>query len=263
MLVAYKIFNMKYISLLILIIYVNLCFSQVVPLGAIVKKNKLATVIIDPNYSSAYGAGNWPIYTFNAVIVKNGSKSPIVEKGFVAKPCTTDLWGTNPTIYDYTIKKIDGVNNLSIISTLNQFSQEANGNYIDIYSVRAYAKNSFGQVSYSDEVILWVGKNYCVGEFSYDWNGVTLYFGTNCKNGGKCNNDGNGYFCSCTIDFCGDCCAQLADSNCPGGGEQLCSLPVAYSNKMLKYRYYNNVLQSKSNTNSWAFKELPNTIKKS
>ena len=254
---------MKYLYILIFLLTNIFCFSQVLPIGSIVKTNKLATIIIVPYYTGGYDGGNWPYYNFSASIIKNGSKSPIVEKGFVAKPCTSNLWGTNPTIYDYTIKKVDVVNNLSINSTLNQFSQETNGSYIDIYSVRAYTKNSFGQVSYSDEVILWVEKNSCVGEFSFDWYGVTLYLGTNCKNGAKCNNNAGGYTCLCTIDFCGDCCAQLADNtNCLGGGEQACSLPVAFSNKMLNNRYHNNLLQSNGNSISWAFKDLPITINK-
>jgi len=44
-----------------------------------------------------------------------------------------------------------------------------------------------------------------------------------CKNGGVCTSHDSGALCSCSANFCGECCAQLADDTCPGGGDQLCA----------------------------------------
>lgn len=44
-----------------------------------------------------------------------------------------------------------------------------------------------------------------------------------CKNGAVCSNMADGPLCTCTVDFCGDCCARPADvDQCPGGGDQQC-----------------------------------------
>ena len=50
-----------------------------------------------------------------------------------------------------------------------------------------------------------------------------------CKNGAVCTNTDSGPLCSCSTSFCGDCCAQLADSSCPGGADQQCNSPQSQS----------------------------------
>jgi len=44
------------------------------------------------------------------------------------------------------------------------------------------------------------------------------------------------------VTFCGDCCAQLADASCPGGGEQLCTAYARATNKYLKIIQVNESL---------------------
>jgi hypothetical protein len=205
--------------------------AQVIPVGTIKKTNKLHTISITD--IGAEPLNNWPRFQFKGTIQQNGSKAPIIENGFVFKE---GYYGTFPDLQNASrvVQVSNGTSDF--IATIGDFPQPSSKILGTIYSVRAYAKNSFGQVSYSEELIAQVIYNFC--EINP------------CKNGAGCINSGTGPICACTITFCGECCAQLADDRyCPGGGEQSCpySIPIA-KNINMKFIKINENL---SNKNIW------------
>jgi hypothetical protein len=222
---------MKYIFSIIFIFLTFSIQAQVIPVGTIKKTNKLHTISITD--IGAEPLNNWPRFQFKGTIQQNGSKASIVENGFVFKE---GYYGTFPDLQNAS--RVVQVSNgtADFIATIGDFPQPISKFLGTIYSVRAYAKNSFGQVSYSEEIIAQVMYNFC--EINP------------CKNGAGCINYISGPICTCTIAFCGDCCAQLADERaCPGGNEQLCpySIPIA-KNTNLKFIKINENL---SNKNIW------------
>ena len=118
-------------------------------------------------------------------------------------------------------------------TTLNDFASNTT------YKYRAYAKNSKGEYAYSQVITFTTFRNYCE---PYP-----------CKNAGICRSSSSGATCICTITFCGDCCAQLADASCPGGSEVLCPVasPIAYADNLDKNKFQNNIIKTATFKNIW------------
>jgi hypothetical protein len=235
---AYKTFKMKKLKLLILFfIFITSINAQVVPFSNIFKINALHTITIeDIGYISN---DNWPKFQFKGRFNLNGSKAPIIENGFVIKE---GYYGTNPDIYTATrvIQVSSGTD--EFISLIDNFPQPSNY-YGTIYVARAYAKNSFNQVIYSDEYVFQVYYNFCENNV--------------CVNGGICVSYPSGPYCVCTIDWCGTCCAYPSDPQyCPGGGENDCFFYSAYSNQSIKRNFENNLIKPNLiNTSLWTSSE--------
>jgi hypothetical protein len=236
---VFKIFNMKRFSFLFTFtLYVlslsNQIQAQVVPIGTMKLTNKLHTLSLQD-----LGSGpdnNWPQFRLKGIIQQQGSKAAIVENGFVFKEGD---YGTNPDLQNaYRIVPVStGTSDYTAI--VGNFPQPSSvfGTY---YAVRAYAKNSFGQVSYSNEYVILVDYNACAIN--------------PCKNGATCTSISASAVCSCTINYCGNCCAQLADPiYCPGGGEQLCPVasPIAYADNLDKNKFQNNMIKTTTFKNIW------------
>ena len=188
--------------------------SQVVPIGTVIKGKRLPTLNSDNNPDK-----NNRSATLYGRIKINDSKLSIVENGFVV------LLGSDSRTPDvsnsskYAVGA--GIANFNI--TINTFSSNTS------YKYRAYAKNSKGEYAYSQVITFTTFTDYC--EINP------------CKNAATCASTESGPLCTCTVSFCGDCCAQLADSGCPGGGDQQCpfSTPTA-SNKNVKIIQLNESL---------------------
>jgi hypothetical protein len=234
---VFKIFNMKRFSFLFtfsiyVLILSNQIQAQVVPIGTMKLTNKLHTLILQD-----LGSGpdnNWPQFRLKGIIQQGGSKAAIVENGFVFKEGD---YGTNPDLQNaYRVVPVSaGTSDYTAI--IGNFPQPSSG-YGTYYAVRAYAKNSFGQVSYSNEYVILVDYNACAIN--------------PCKNGAICTSVSATPVCTCTINFCGNCCAQLADSGCPGGSENLCNLSsVASSSESQKNKYQNTIIKPKIGNNIW------------
>jgi hypothetical protein len=175
----------------------------------------------------------WPNFGFKATIQYNGSKSPIIETGFVAKE---GYYETLPNLQNATKFTSGFGNSSSFEGTMGDFPQPTG--FGTIYSVRAFAKNSFGQVSYSNEVIININYNHCANN--------------PCNNGAGCYSGPFGAICQCTIYFCDNCCSQPADPDyCPGGGEVSCNVLIASSLQSLKYNYQNKIIKVKIDNNIW------------
>ena len=232
---AYKIFKMKNILSLILVFLSINIQAQVIPVGTIKKTNKLHTLSISD--LGAEPLNNWPRFQLKGTIQVHGSKAAIIENGFVFKE---GYYGTLPDLQN--ANRIVPVSNGTgdFIAIIGDFPQPSSRFEGTIYSVRSYAKNSFGQVSYSDEYIIQVNYNFC--ELNP------------CMNGGGCINSSIGPICACTISFCGECCAQLAnDTNCPGGAEYSCRYAnnIASSLQSLKNAYQNKIIKTKVGIDIW------------
>ncbi|MFM1933808.1 MAG: hypothetical protein RL360_688 [Bacteroidota bacterium] len=190
---VYKIFNMYKIAILFFIFsyYAN---SQVVPMGTIIKGKRLPTLNSlsepDENNKSA---------TLSGSIKINDSKLSIIENGFVVLLSSDSRTPDVLNASKYSVSA--GVADFSI--TVNNFSSNTS------YKYRAYAKNSKGEFAYSQIITFITNKDYCEVN--------------PCKNGASCTSYSTGPLCRCTVSFCGNCCAQLADTNCPGGGDNLCN----------------------------------------
>ncbi len=189
---VYKTFNMYKIAILFIVFsyYAN---SQVVPMGTIIKGKRLPTLNSDntPNRDnrSATLYGNIKI---------NDSKLSIIENGFVVLLSSDSR---TPDVFNAS-KYSAGAGIADFNITINNFSSNTS------YKYRAYAKNSKGEYAYSQIISFTTFTDHC--EINP------------CKNSASCTSYESGPLCKCTVSFCGDCCAQLADSSCPGGGENLC-----------------------------------------
>ena len=194
--------------------------SQVVPIGTVIKGKRLPTLNSDNNPDE-----NNRSATLYGRIKINDSKLSIVENGFVV------LLGSDsrtPDVSNSSIYAVGaGIANFNI--TINTFSSNTS------YKYRAYAKNSKGEYAYSQVITFKTFTDYC--EINP------------CKNAATCASTVTGPLCTCTVSFCGDCCAQQADPSCAGGGDQQCpfSTPTA-SNKNVKIIQLN---ESLAMSNKW------------
>ena len=213
------------------IIYLFLLFSiysnaQVIPIGTVIKGKRLPTLFSenvpyeDNSSATLYGS-----------IKINDSKLSIVENGFVIL-LNSDAQSPNIS-YGRKVMVSGGTANFQ--TTLNDFASNTT------YKYRAYAKNSKGEYAYSQIITFTTFRNYC--EINP------------CKNAGTCTSYFSGAVCLCTINFCGDCCVQLADDRCPGGGEQLCpdrvDSPIAYADNLDKNKFQNNIIKTATFKNIW------------
>jgi hypothetical protein len=208
--------------------------AQIIPIGTIKKTNKLHTLSISD--LGAEPLNNWPRFQLKGTIQEHGSKAAIIENGFVFKE---GYYGTFPDLQNAgrVVQVSNGTANF--IATIGDFPQPISILLGTIYSVRAYAKNIFGQVSYSDEYIIQVNYNYCES--------------SPCVNGAGCLNGPFGVICLCTIDYCDNCCASPASDACLGGGEWSCNVShyTAQSLQTQKYNYQNKIIKSKIDNNIW------------
>lgn len=232
---VYKIFKMKIFLFIFCFLITKNSFAQVIPVGTIKKTNKLNSVSITD--LGAAPLNNWPRFQLKGSIQINGSSSAIDENGFVFKE---GYYGTLPNLQnaDRIVSVSSGLSDF--IATIGDFPQPSSKFFGTIYSVRAYIKNSFGQISYSDEYIIQVNYNYC--ELSP------------CLNGAGCLNSSLGPICLCTIDFCDNCCsAQASDPYCPGGGEVSCNVNynIAASTLTQKFKYQNSIIKTNSEVSIW------------
>ena len=213
------------------IIYLFLLFSiysnaQVIPIGTVIKGKRLPTLFSenvpyeDNSSATLYGS-----------IKINDSKLSIVENGFVIL-LNSDAQSPNIS-YGRKVMVSGGTANFQ--TTLNDFASNTT------YKYRAYAKNSKGEYAYSQVITFTTFRNYCE---------------TNpCKNAGTCTSYFWGLECKCTINFCGDCCVQLADASCPGGGEQVCPFDPTASNINIKIIQLN---ESLTMSNKWYNNQITN-----
>ena len=213
------------------IIYLFLLFSiysnaQVIPIGTVIKGKRLPTLFSENvPYEENSSA------TLYGSIKINDSKLSIVENGFVIL-LNSDAQSPNIS-YGRKVMVSGGTANFQ--TTLNDFASNTS------YKYRAYAKNSKGEYAYSQIITFTTFKNYCEVN--------------PCKNAGTCTSYFSGAVCLCTINFCGDCCVQLADASCPGGGEQLCpdrvDSPIAYADNLDKNKFQNNIIKTATFKNIW------------
>jgi hypothetical protein len=211
------------------IIYLFLLFSiysnaQVIPIGTVIKGKRLPTLFSenvpheDNSSATLYGS-----------IKINDSKLSIVENGFVillnSDPQSPNISNARQVIVS------GGTANFQ--TTLNDFVSNTS------YKYRAYAKNSKGEYAYSQIITFTTFRNYCAAN--------------PCKNVGVCTSTSSGPMCKCTISFCGDCCAQLADPSCPGGGDQTCTFytPIAYADEFNKNKFHSNIIKPSVLKNAW------------
>jgi hypothetical protein len=213
------------------IIYLFLLFSiysnaQVIPIGTVIKGKRLPTLFSenvpyeDNSSATLYGS-----------IKINDSKLSIVENGFVIL-LNSDAQSPNIS-YGRKVMVSGGTANFQ--TTLNDFASNTT------YKYRAYAKNSKGEYAYSQIITFTTFRNYC--EINP------------CKNAGTCTSYFSGPICKCTIIFCGDCCVQLADASCPGGGEQVCPFEPTASNINIKIIQLN---ESLTMSNKWYNNQITN-----
>jgi hypothetical protein len=202
--------------------------SQVVPIGTVIKGKRLPNLLAldtpNVNNRSATLYGNIKI---------NDSKLSIVENGFVV------LLGSDSRTPDVlnSSKHVVGAGIADFKITINTFSSNTS------YKYRAYAKNSKGEYAYSQIITFTTFRDYC--EINP------------CKNGASCTSYADGPLCTCTVSFCGDCCAQLADASCPGGTDQRCSFSPTASNINIKIIQLN---ESLTMSNKWYNNQITNKV---
>ena len=199
--------------------------SQVVPIGTVIKGKRLPTLNSDNNPNE-----NNRSATLYGNIKINDSKLSIIENGFVV------LLGSDSRTPDVSnsSKYVVGAGVADFSITINNFSSNTS------YKYRAYAKNSKGEYAYSQIITFTTFRDYCEVN--------------PCKNGASCTSYFSGPECKCTVSFCGDCCVQLADASCPGGGEQLCppyTSPIAYADNLNKNKFQNNIIKTATFKNIW------------
>jgi hypothetical protein len=200
--------------------------SQVVPIGTVIKGKRLPNILAHDNPNT-----NNRSATLNGSIKINDSKLSIVENGFVV------LLSSDPRIPDVSnsSKYVVGAGIADFNITINAFSSNTS------YKYRAYAKNSKGEYAYSQLISFTTFTDHC--EINP------------CKNGASCTSYESGPQCKCTVNFCGDCCVQLADASCPGGGEQLCPFGPTASNINIKIIQLNENLTM---SNKWYNNQITN-----
>jgi hypothetical protein len=200
--------------------------SQVVPIGTVIKGKRLPNILAHDNPNT-----NNRSATLNGSIKINDSKLSIVENGFVV------LLGSDSRIPDVSnsSKYVVGAGIADFNITINTFSSNTS------YKYRAYAKNSKGEYAYSQLISFTTFTDHC--EINP------------CKNGASCTSYESGPLCKCTVNFCGDCCVQLADASCPGGGEQVCPFGPTASNINIKIIQLNENLTM---SNKWYNNQITN-----
>jgi len=200
--------------------------SQVVPIGTVIKGKRLPTLNSDNNPNE-----NNRSATLYGKIKINDSKLSIIENGFVV------LLSSDPRIPDVSnsSKYVVGAGIADFNITINTFSSNTS------YKYRAYAKNSKGEYAYSQLISFTTFTDHC--EINP------------CKNGASCTSYESGPLCKCTVSFCGDCCVQLADASCPGGGEQVCPFEPTASNINIKIIQLN---ESLTMSNKWYNNQITN-----
>jgi hypothetical protein len=200
--------------------------SQVVPIGTVIKGKRLPNILAHDNPNT-----NNRSATLNGSIKINDSKLSIVENGFVV------LLSSDPRIPDVSnsSKYVVGAGIADFNITINAFSSNTS------YKYRAYAKNSKGEYAYSQLISFTTFTDHC--EINP------------CKNGASCTSYESGPQCKCTVNFCGDCCVQLADASCPGGGEQVCPFEPTASNINIKIIQLN---ESLTISNKWYNNQITN-----
>ena len=120
--------------------------------------------------------------------------------------------------------------------------EDVNRGLGSLFSVRAFLLNSFGQASYSEEIIIQVPYNYCEID--------------PCLNGSACISSSLGPYCYCSVDFCSDCCSAPANDYCPGGGEYSCPYStneLATNENFKKNKYFNTLIKQNilTTTSNW------------
>ena len=200
--------------------------SQVVPIGTVIKGKRLPNILAHDNPNT-----NNRSATLNGSIKINDSKLSIIENGFVV------LLSSDPRIPDVSnsSKYVVGAGIADFNITINTFSSNTS------YKYRAYAKNSKGEYAYSQLISFTTFTDHC--EINP------------CKNGASCTSYTSGPECKCTVNYCGDCCVQLADRSCPGGGEQLCPFEPTASNINIKIIQLN---ESLTISNKWYNNQITN-----
>lgn len=174
--------------------------AQVIPIGTVLKGKRLPTLLADDRPDD-----NNNLATLFGSIKINDSKLSIVENGFVVLTNSDSRMPDISNASRYTV----GVGIADFQITITTFASNT------AYKYRAYAKNSKGEYAYSQLITFTTNTDFCSVN--------------PCKNAATCTSTASGPLCRCTINFCGDCCVQLADSSCPGGGDQLCA---SYSSGM-------------------------------
>jgi hypothetical protein len=205
--------------------------SQVVPIGTVIKGKRLPTLttgnLPDKNNRSA---------TLYGSIKINDSKLSIVENGFVVL-ATSD--SRVPDFFNATKFAVaTGIGDFQ--TTINSFASNTS------YKYRAYAKNSKGELAYSQIITFTTFTDYC--EINPCKNAASL-----------CTSYSWGPTCTCTWQFCGNCCAQLADEvRCPGGAEYTCDIIYARGKNLnlkiiqinerltMNNKWYNNQIANKA-----------------
>lgn len=182
----------KFFIIILSFFVFNYTKAQVVPIGTIIKTNKLPDIEFNPSASSIIN--NETVITCSARIIDKGSKATIIEKGFLVR---TNYNSTIPLTIENSRKfgVTSGSSNFyfELIITPQNFPDF---NYLNTWNTieyRAYAINSFGQVIYSND---W-------GSDIVALNPCSL---SPCKNGAGCINYGFGLItCDCAPAYCGDC----------------------------------------------------------
>lgn len=187
--------------------------SQVVPIGTVIKGKRLPTLNSDNNPNE-----NNRSATLYGRIKINDSKLSIIENGFVV------LLGSDSRTPDVSnsSKYVVGAGIANFNITINTFSSNT------AYKYRAYAKNSKGEYAYSQVITFTTFTDYC--EINP------------CKNSASCTSIFDGPICTCTVSYCGNCCAQLADASCPGGTDQVCIYDATARNNNIKIIQLNESL---------------------
>ena len=200
--------------------------SQVVPIGTVIKGKRLPTLNSDNNPNE-----NNRSATLYGRIKINDSKLSIVENGFVVL-LGSDL--RTPDVLNSSKYAVGaGISNFNI--TINTFSSNTS------YKYRAYAKNSKGEYAYSQVITFTTFTDYC--EINP------------CKNGASCTSIFDGPLCKCTVDWCGNCCAQAAEPSCPGGTDQVCLYDATARNNNIKIIQLNDSLAM---SNKWYNNQITN-----
>jgi hypothetical protein len=193
--------------------------SQVVPIGTVIKGKRLPTLATNSDPDTRNRSA-----TLYGSIKINDSKLSIVENGFVVLP-TSD--SREPNFFNAAIYVVAaGIRDFNI--KINNFASNTS------YKYRAYAKNSKGEIAYSQIIIFTTYTDWC--EINP------------CKNAATCASTDSGPLCTCTVSFCGNCCAQLADASCFGGGDQSCDIYVRGKNFNLRNIQLN---ESLTMSNKW------------
>ena len=201
--------------------------SQVVPIGTVIKGKRLPTLATNSDPDTRNRSA-----TLYGSIKINDSKLTITENGFVILP-TSD-----PRIPDFfnASKYAVAAGIRDFNTTINNFASNTS------YKYRAYAKNSKGEIAYSQIITFTTYTDWC--EINP------------CKNAATCASTDSGPLCTCTVSFCGNCCAQLADASCPGGGDEICD--VVYSSaKNLNLKFI-QLYESLTMNNKWYNNQITN-----